>query len=346
MKNVFLYRRIDTDYNQYPNPYIVNLEKSLSLNFNIINKKNNKIGVFDLFNYLFRTDIFYFNWIESIPYNRFGKLQAIFFYLFLRLVKFSRKKVIWTLHNKYSHDKGKNFWTDFMYKILIDNSDLILTHSWEGRKFIKIKYPNAVFKVKYIVHPMMEVFPFVKEEKKYDFLIWGSIQPYKGILEFLQFVNNSVEMKCFKILIIGKCDDEQYNFSILELLSENITYYNRFFKISDIAHFVNQSRFILFTYKTVSILSSGALMDSIRMRGSIIGPNDGAFKDLNQHPFIHTYDRIEELAEIYNKYQSENSFNNEITKFCRHNTWELFGEKLKMQLQSLDTLELTRLEEL
>jgi hypothetical protein len=82
MKTLYLFPRINVEYIRYPNPYMSNLEISLSRYFKIRNKTYSKIGVLDLFKYLFSTDIFYLNWIENLPQKKFGKLQTIVFFLF------------------------------------------------------------------------------------------------------------------------------------------------------------------------------------------------------------------------------------------------------------------------
>lgn len=339
MTNVYLYRRINFDYTRYPNPYIFNLEDSLSQYFNIVNKNDNKIGVADLFRYLFRTKIFFFNWIEILPQAKLGKFQVVIFRLFLVLAKISGKKVVWTLHNKYSHAVSRNYWTDVMYDILVKCSDLILTHSQAGISFVEAQYPAHAYKTKYIIHPVLEILPVpVARKKKYDFLIWGGIHPYKGIVEFLQFVKNSDEMRLFKILILGRCFNEEYGRIINENLSENVIYRDEFFEIEEIAKFASQSKFILFTYKLTSTLSSGSLMDSIRMRTMIIGPNDAAFKDLSSQPFVYTYNDFDELPQIYKQHAEVDGCMSDMEEFCSHNTWNKFGRKLFSELENIHLL--------
>jgi tetrahydromethanopterin S-methyltransferase subunit B len=55
MKNIYIYPKYAHD----DNPYIKNLENSLSKHYKIINKYNTRNGVLDLFTYLFRTDAFF-----------------------------------------------------------------------------------------------------------------------------------------------------------------------------------------------------------------------------------------------------------------------------------------------
>jgi beta-1,4-mannosyltransferase len=180
----------------------------------------------------------------------------------------------------------------------------------------------------------MGVLPIIPlNEKKYDFLIWGQIQPYKGIIDFLTFVRSSEYMKSIKILIIGKCFDEEYKTELNKYLSDNITHQDKFYELEQISKFANQTKFILFTYKSNSLLSSGSLMDSIRMRSLVIGPNDGAFKDLSTFQFVKVYNNFEDIIGIHKNYLNvQDSINLEIEEFCVNNNWDIFGDKLNAEL--------------
>ena len=332
MTTIYLYPKV------FPceNPYINDLEQTLSANYEIINKKSNQNGVLDLFKYFSRTDIYYFNWIESLPSRRYGKIQIIAFMLFLLLAKWRKKRIAWTLHNKYAHDKSKNGWVDYMYKIMMDHSDIIFTHSQSGIDFVEEEFPASAKKIKYFIHPVKPVFPLFNNKKCiYDFLIWGTIWPYKGVIEFLQFLEESGNIHSFKILIVGRCINNDIRMELDKYLMTNIIYKDEFYPIEEIAGFSNQAKFTLFTYKSESVLSSGSLMDSIRMRSVIIGPHIGAFKDLSSYDFVKTYNTFSEIIEIYTKHENAGDpLPIQIETFCLENSWNSFGEKLYKTLIS------------
>jgi beta-1,4-mannosyltransferase len=329
MKRIYLFPKV------FPaeNPYIINLENSLSRHYEIVNKRTNSSGVLDLFLYLIQADIYYFNWIENLPSRRFGKIQIIFFVFFLSIARLLRKKIVWTLHNKYSHDKTDNKWVDFMFRIMYKNSDFILTHSQSGIEYTIEKYPGYSSKIKYFIHPVIRVHPEnPDQEYVYDLFIWGTIWFYKGIIEFLKYMKESRNTH-LKILIAGKCIDENVKTEIDKYLTANCVHLDKFYGIDDIARFAVQSRFTLFTYNSESLLSSGSLMDSIGMGSAIIGPNAGAFRDLKTYSFIKTYNLIEEIPGIYAKSDIDKDLlRQDIEKFCSENNWDLFGEKLNEAL--------------
>jgi len=338
MKNIYFYPQFDYEKEASPNPYIKDFQRSLEGNFYLINQKVNHKGVLDFFQYIQRADIYIFNWIEDLPIYKLGKLQTLFFLLFLVIAKVLKKKIVWILHNKYSHFSAKNHWTDFMYKILMKYSDLIVTHSREGISFVEENYPSQVSKVCYINHPMREKpkeIPKLKQQKEFDFLIWGTIQPYKGVLEFLKFLNTSEERKNLKLLIAGKCFDKTYKQKMFPYLNENITVKDDFFSLEEIREMARKCNFILFTHKFVSVLSSGALMDAVSMGVKIIGPDHGSFKDLSSLSFVETYKDYEGILSLNNTSKNTPVNFEELTSFYSENTWKGFGNYLEGKLQKL-----------
>lgn len=330
MKRIYMYPKNDYETLESPNPYVLNVEKSLSEKHRIINEKPNTSGVFEFFTYLFKSDVYFFNWIEDVSVKRYGKIQAILFPVFLVVARVFQRKIIWVLHNLYSHEKRNRSWTRFGFKLMIRHSDLIITHSKEGVEFVRKNFPRQQSKVKYIIHPVDELLiSDIRVEKKYDILIWGTIHPYKGVIEFLDYVLESEELKKHKILISGICPHDNLKMKLISRLNERIEHRDGFFDIEEIAEMTNQSRYTLFTYNSSSILSSGSLMDSIRMGAMIIGPDKGAFRDLKANCFIKSYKNYEELKHIIEEItDKEEERLSEIKKFCLENSWIRFGKKL------------------
>jgi beta-1,4-mannosyltransferase len=330
MKKIYMYPKNDYETLESPNPYVPNVEAALSEKHIIINQTPNYKGVLELFPNIFKADVFFFNWIEDIPIKKYGVIQTFLFPFFILLSKIFGKKIIWVLHNKFSHERKHRRLIKFNFKLMIKHSDLILTHSNAGVEFVKERFPKYVSKVKYIIHPVEPMFPVLENtEKIYDLLIWGTIHPYKGVIDFLKYAKNKPEIQNIKIALSGICPDPVERKQLNELLTDNITYINNFQDIDEIAKLANQSRYVLFTYNSESILSSGSFMDSIRMGSCVIGPNKGAFKDLNSYSFVETYNTFDEISAILVKKETDNvKIFREIEDFCVQNTWKLFGDKL------------------
>jgi hypothetical protein len=113
-------------------------------------------------------------------------------------------------------------------------------------------------------------------------------------------------------------------------LSDNITFEDELYELEKIAEFSAMSKFTLFTYNSRTVISSGALIDSIRMGAVIIGPNHGAFKDLSHYSFIKTYNSFDEIFRIYEEGPPDKiQEDKERKEFFEENNWDVFVQKLQ-----------------
>lgn len=331
MRKVFLFPVID-EMKGTPNPYIFNFQQALSKKCFITNTQAPNRGVLNLFLYFFQTDIYIFNWVEYISEKKFGKLQVFLFTFFIYMSILFKKKIIWILHNKTSHHRGTNLWSEYMFGLLMRYSDNIITHSSTGLDFVKDKYPHSADKVSVINHPVKEIYFLQPSTRKpFDFLIWGSIFPYKGIDRFLSYLKENAKYLNYKVLILGKCFNEEYKKKLESLMPVNVQYHDKIFSLEEIATYSTKAKFTLFTYKSDSVISSGSLIDTIRMGNIIIGPNYAAFKDLKNYSFIKTYDSFDEVFSICDEYDPDmTQILEDKVKFCKENDWDGFIEKLGM----------------
>jgi beta-1,4-mannosyltransferase len=216
-----------------------------------------------------------------------------------------------------------------MFKIMFRYSDVIITHSQEGIRFAGVHYPLYSNKIRYFIHPVIPFHPtdtVIKPE--YDFFLWGTIWPYKGITEFLRFLKSSGNSH-LKILIAGICINETMRTDLISELYENVHYINHFHDLDEIARLARKARFTVFTYRAESVLSSGSLMDSIGNGSIIIGPDTGAFNDLSSNGFIRTYKTFPDIIEIQNTYKPDlEKISSERSGFLQENSWDMFGSRL------------------
>lgn len=313
------------------NPYVNDEIKAFSPFFTFINTiKPSKSGIFDIAKYLFKTNVVFFHWVEKLPEMEVGKLQSFFLLVFLPIRKVFGIKIIWTMHNKISHSKEHYYLKKLLFKRLLKNSDLILTHSSEGIRYGAEIHPGSKNKIHYLPHPIKDRRIGGMGDKKYDILIWGMISPYKGIHNFLEYLQNSGLQSRYRIMIIGKSAMPEYVEQLKKHASEYIRIENKFLEERELQKLITQSRVVLFTYSKASILSSGVLMDSLGFGASIIGPKVGAFKDLEELGIVNTFKDFNEIPSILERQvNTKNSESNPaLDQFLRENSWNKFAEKV------------------
>ncbi len=311
------------------NPYINNFIESMQGNVEFLNANSpSTVGLFDLLKYIFKIDIIFLNWVENLPDKKGGYTQWLFFkFVFVPILRIRRVKICWTLHNKLSHDKSNTVRKKTIFENLFSLSNYIITHASEGVRLIEeMGFPGKAI---FFHHPINERKREPAKEKDIDILIWGSIAPYKGVDIFLNQLNKNTQLKNAKIVIAGKVLGQDYEKVIRENLTENVQLIDRFLEDWELEAYLGRSIITLFTYNKESILSSGALSDSIGFGNIILGPNSGAFLDLFQEHLIFTYtdielipDHCERLLKVYHEKRIDE---NSVTRYLREHSWRKFA---------------------
>ena len=308
----------------YENPYSVNFKRSLSRHFYVCDSRNKpaKMLTLSLLIYSFYADIFVLNWLESAPFLALGRVQYLFALLSLFVIKLRKKKIIWVLHNIHPHD-GSNGKSSKIQKRLFAESSIVVCHSKEAFDFAR---KNANGKCLFFNHPVQRIeFADVPADKKnIDVLIWGNILPYKGVYEFLS--NSEVQNSNLNILVLGVCRDEILTTQIESCCSGKIIFENRKADYNELHSVMQSCRYVLFPYIGKSVSSSGALIDTLVLGGTPVGPKVGAFSDLSEMNVCLAYRDFSELKQILqsNVELSKNSVN----AFLKNNSWNGFVDRL------------------
>ena len=320
MKKIYYYPSCPPE--GYANPYSLNYKKALEKYGDVLEKENNAVrpAIKGLVENCLKGDLFVLNWIEGICNHRHGYIQYIIAFICLFIIRLRKRKIVWTIHNMSSHS-GTKVISRFLTLYLYRHSNLIITHSKQAESVAKKKAHCPVY---YVCHPFNQLSSCSDDAvKSIDVLIWGSILPYKGIPQFLQQVNERHSK--IKILIVGSCTDKGLVTDILKCVNENsnIVFDNRKPDFSEVAKYISSARYVLFPYIGHSVSSSGALMDTIVMGGTSIGPNVGAFKDLCEDGICLTYENYNEL---FNKLESDVIVSKEkVRDFIKSNSWENYA---------------------
>lgn len=330
MKKAFIYPITNRDKKGVVNPYLYEFTDSLKENIKFVNLNSpSNVGVINIFKYSFsKLDYIFLNWIEDLPDKKLGKFQTfLLVYFIFTYSKFTGTKIIWTLHNKLSHYKSNIKTKKWLFEKLIKKSDFILTHAREGIKYIEEFSAVDAKKVHFFHHPVRNLELIEKKHQKiYDLIIWGTILPYKGVAEFLESWNNNKAAAKYKILIAGKVPDTEYLNTLENLLTKNIELRKEYIPNEELAKLIHSSKAILFTYQNNSILSSGALMDSIVTGEKVIGPETGAFVDLKNEGLVDTYENFEDIPTLLKNIELSSNIS-DIKSFFTKNNWNAFGKK-------------------
>lgn len=291
-KSLYVYPLTPESLKEEKNSYVRQLLSYLGGYFNIVNGST-KLGLLDAFKKFWKTELYYFNWIENLPTNRFGRLQVGLLAALLVFCKLFNKKVVWFVHNNISHDKTHRRFKKIIVRLMAYFSDLVLSHSGE----ITLRIPKHKL---HVFHHPIETFQPLRaaETYSYDMLIWGSVLPYKGVAEFVEHVATSPELKNHRILIAGEFKFAEYYDRVMRSKSDNVLVMNKFIAEEDLICLFAQSKYILFTYASDSVLSSAALCKSLSYGKDIIAPNVGSFKELGSEKFLFTYTSFSELETL------------------------------------------------
>jgi glycosyltransferase involved in cell wall biosynthesis len=319
------------------NPYIDDFIYSFSNDFEFVNKESpSHIGIFDICKYLGKIDVIFLHWIENLPDKKGGILQSLFFIFIIVYARITNISIVWTMHNKLSHNTDYLFYKKILFKFLIKWSDVVLTHSSEGISFADKLIRGTSKKIYFNHHPVKEFRSVAGSDRIYDLFLWGSIAPYKGIDDFVEFISTHENMLNIKILIAGKFYSMKFRNKIESFKIPNLTIIDKFISNEELIEYSSQSKFTLFPYRQDSVLSSGALMESISMKSLIIGPKYGAFKDLGNDGIIFTYDTFDDIIGYLKGYNDIDVglINRKIDEFITNNTWKIYSKKVNYILNT------------
>lgn len=331
-KAIFLYPITKEIKREESNSYIRHLKQQLESEFEIVNGIT-KYGLLDAVAKFYKTDIFYFNWIEEVSTKKFGLLQVLILPFLLLGSKLTGKKIVWFIHNNISHYKDHLLIKKIIIKLMTIFADIIFSHSSE----LTLKVPKEKLHIHH--HPIEEYSPLPPINAcPYDLLIWGSVSSYKGIYEFVKHVSESSVLGNYNILIAGAFSSEEYYQSVMKIKTENVTVLKKLLSKEELLHFISASRFILFTYISKSILASAALCKSLSFGKEVIGPNIGAFKELGDRKLLYTYESFHALDHLMSELAKNDRAQIDQRKlfaYISETNWNAFSDFLSSRIKGL-----------
>lgn len=327
--SVYIYPNISRDMMGSNNPYIDQLKQALKDNGLEVDPSTSRNAFMDFLRKGMSADMVILNWLENLPSRRFGILQTVILLTYIRLLKIRGTKIIWIKHNKVSHIKKWFAISKKIQQVLARCADYIIIHALDAgdtnpQKTIFFPHPAGITPDKILNPREQQALPDI------DLLVWGSLYPYKGVLEFLRYAKTDPALAGRNIYIAGKSGADYWQ-QLQQQAGSNTTLVNAFIDEPTLIQLFKRSRFILFTYKKDSVISSGVLMDSLAACKRIIAPDCGAFRDLaQQQQFVSLFEDFSSIASICSLYDNDNQLNyQEVQKFVAQNSWYSMGTKIK-----------------
>lgn len=176
----------------------------------------------------------------------------------------------------------------------------------------------------YIYDKNPEELKFVPfEEKQYDYVMVGRIEPEKGILEVAKHLVGTP----YKTLIAGKCE----NITLREELekvcssSDNIVLKQGFVSTDDYIQYIRKAKFVVLNYTSeYDNRSSGVVLDAIFNGTPVVGRKCGATQFLEDDSIGVLFDKVAsfDTSIIVDKEQNDKFLDN-IKQYIKQNTKDI-----------------------
>ena len=330
---------------KHSNPYIQDFIDALDFAEGscVINKPHKNPLLSILSPKLWRqADVYVFNWFENIAESKYALLQSIAAVCLLLVLRLTKRQVVWMLHNKQNHSRRARRLSAFLRAAISRFSTLIITHATDGEAFIRQYYSHAAYKTHFIHHPTKSRLPGIVQAstpKLVDLLIWGHISPYKQVVEFLRYVGTDPDAAQLRISVVGRCTSDELRRELLRALPPGASYTDRSPNFEELAGYMFSSRFVLIPYSSESLLSSGALMDSLSYGMPVIGPNVGSFQDYaaEQELRVYTFRTFHDIPRLVKEHRNVPFTPRRYASFLQRNSWFNFANTFLKKVEHART---------
>ncbi|WP_194776387.1 glycosyltransferase family 4 protein [Pararhodonellum marinum] len=245
-------------------------------------------GIFSGYRHFKSIRLVHLNWFENLDETSYIKMLISFFRksIVLTVIRLSNKKLVWTMHNRVSHEKKSNRLSKILTHNLIKFADAIIIHSHQSRDLILESHPSQASKIHYIPHPdFTEIYGPEVEKKnssngKLKLLFLGAVKPYKN-LELLIRTAGQMEDK-LQLSIAGNPTTENYKAHLTRFAAvfNNIKLKLEFIPDSDIPNLLGESDLLILPYDLNSSLNSGTVLLAFSYRKTGIFPQIGTLTDM------------------------------------------------------------------
>jgi beta-1,4-mannosyltransferase len=242
--------------------------------------------------------IYHYNWFLNV-HSVFEIFYKAFQLIVLVLLK---KRIVYTLHNKMSHNvKYRRLLKPLQWLIINLSAGIIIHSEEESIAFLKsfLTEKNIRNKVRYIPHgnyiptavanSNSELRNYNIRKNYITFLFFGAVRQYKNI-ELLIDIFNSINESNIQLIIAGNPESEEYKQLLLNRISsDTIIPIFKFIDDELLSELLNASDCSIFPYNKESSLNSGSIYHALSFSNIVIAPQIGTVKDI-PHSIIYDYD--------------------------------------------------------
>lgn len=230
------------------------------------------------------------NWFENVDDSDFFTALRSFFRKLTALttIKLMRKPLVWTMHNRSSHENRLSFFSRALSHLLMRSADRIIIHSHDSIPLLAKQHPKFAQKAVYLPHPnFIGVYGRALPNKSLQspllkLLFIGAIKPYKNIELLIQLANKYA--KEMSLVIAGKPVTTDYKRKLEALSKGNkqVSMHLRFIQDQEFPAFLSSADALVLPYDIKSSLNSGTVLLGFSYQKTVICPMIGTISDLRR----------------------------------------------------------------
>ncbi len=246
--------------------------------------------IFSSFKHFRAIKIVHLNWFENVDDSSFFAAARSFIrkLVVLVIIRVTGKPLIWTMHNRASHEKGLSFFSRILTRLLIRWSYRIIIHARQSEDILASYGKKAVGKAVYLPHPnFIGVYGDVHTDTTSDdhqlrLLFMGMVKPYKNLELLIDVVGTFCDQ--VQLTIAGKAIDKDYETQIAHKANQagNVEFIPAFVSDGEVAAMIAKADTLILPYNLSSSLNSGTVILAFSYRKTVICPEIGTILDLGE----------------------------------------------------------------
>ena len=299
-----------------------------------------------LISYQDRIDVIHLHWILPFLKGNNWFLKAIYgvkFLIDIILVRLTGVKIVWTVHNRLSHDTAFPKLELWVRRRIASLADSIILHNHATLNEIATEYQFELNKATVIAHGNYRQFyqsaiDSIQARQQLNLPLTGNIylhlgllRPYKGIENLLQvWQENECLFRDSTLIIAGKASEEyRQKLDKLTSRSNNVIFIPQFIENERIHLFFSAATFVVLPY--VALLNSGSLILAMSYGKPIIAPRLGSIPEMLREADALLYDSQDRAGLLealkVSKCIDLETLSQQVFQACDRLDWSLIGVK-------------------